>query len=198
MVPLSAAFRRAAFLAVVLACPLSAVAAEGPAAGLPVHDLADCVAIALQESPTLAIAAENTGIAGQGVRQAKGQFLPSLSLSRTWQKSERTEYDYENPVTLAISDYTEKSKYKDYGASSDFYLFRGPALGVVGGRDGDVQGGAGDGVAARGRGGPAAEDERGEQAGRGQQQGRGRGLRPRRGGVADSGRRFQSYRPAGG
>jgi outer membrane protein TolC len=125
MVPLPAAFRRAALLAVVLACPLSAVADDGSAAGLPVYDLADCVAIALQESPTLAVAAENTGIAGQGVRQAKGQFLPSLSLSRTWQKSERTEYDYENPVTLAISDYTEKSKYKDYGASSDFYLFRG-------------------------------------------------------------------------
>ncbi|MBK7701609.1 MAG: ATP-binding cassette domain-containing protein [bacterium] len=125
MVPLPAAFRRAAVLAIALACPLTAVADDPAASDMPVRDLADCVAIALQESPTLAVAAENTGIAGQGVRQARGQFLPSLSLSRTWQKSERTEYDYENPVTLAISDYKEKSKYKDYGASSDFYLFRG-------------------------------------------------------------------------
>jgi len=125
MVPLTVAFRRVAALAAVLACPLIAGADDLPVRDLPVRDLADCVAIALQESPTLAVAAENTGIAGQGVRQAWGQFLPSLSLSRTWQKSERTDYDYENPVTLAIEDYKEKSKYKDYGASSDFYLFRG-------------------------------------------------------------------------
>ncbi len=92
---------------------------------MPVYDLSQCIGIALDGSRSLAIADQNQLSAGHGVRLAYGNWLPGLSLSRTWQKSERTDYDYLNPFTGIVGDITEISKYKDYSASSDFYIFRG-------------------------------------------------------------------------
>jgi len=76
-----------------------------PAAGLaqggdgtpaaPVLTLQECIDLALESSPSLLIAGERQGIAGQDVTAAYGNFLPSLSIGRDWAKSERTDFDNE-------------------------------------------------------------------------------------------------------
>ena len=108
----------------LLATSIGAGAAR--AEELPVYDLGQCVGIALESSRSLAIADETTSSAGHGVRMAYGNWLPSLSVGRSWQKSERTDYDYTNPNTGAfLGDVTERSQYSGYTASSDITLFRG-------------------------------------------------------------------------
>ncbi len=69
--------------------------AAAPAAGqdLPVMSLAQCVKLALEDSPSLEIARQQRGMAAQDVRGAWGGFLPSVSMSYNWQKSERTDFD---------------------------------------------------------------------------------------------------------
>ena len=64
----------------------------GSAAGQTVYTLSECVGIALEGSPSLAISAANTDVAKHGLRQAKGAFLPDLSLYITWIKSERIDF----------------------------------------------------------------------------------------------------------
>lgn len=99
----------------------------GPARAedLPVYDISQCIGIALEGSRSLAIADETTKSAGQGVRMAYGGWLPGLNVSRSWQKNERTDYNYLNPLTGLKGDVTERSQYSDYSASGDIYLFRG-------------------------------------------------------------------------
>jgi len=109
---------------VVLTIGAGAVLAD-TSGNRPLYDLSQCIGIALEGSRTLAIADENELSAAHGVRLAYGNWLPGLNLSRTWQKSERTDYDYLDPFTGIVGDVTEISKYKDYSASSDIYLFRG-------------------------------------------------------------------------
>lgn len=113
----------------------------------PVYSLAECIGIALEGSPTLAISRANEHIADKGVTQAWGAFLPSASLSRTWNKSERTDFDitqtayqqvelqtttpgltipYSLPVgTAGVMDQETKSTYQDYGANMNWNLFSG-------------------------------------------------------------------------
>ncbi|PID81219.1 hypothetical protein CSA17_05780 [bacterium DOLJORAL78_65_58] len=78
----------AAVWAQVAAGPLSADLAAAP-----VITLRECVDLALESSPSLLIAHERQGIAGQEVTAAYGNFLPTVSLSRDWAKSERTDFD---------------------------------------------------------------------------------------------------------
>lgn len=122
------------------------VAAAAEAADGPVYSLAECIGIALEGSPTLAISRENEDIAAKGVTRAWGAFLPSASLSRTWNKSERTDFDVEqtayDQVTLVteedigipyfipvgsagVMDQKTKSTYQDYGVNANLNLFDG-------------------------------------------------------------------------
>ncbi len=120
---------------------------EGPAAGQTVYSLSECVGIALEGSPSLAISAANTDVAKYGLRQAKGAFLPDLSFSRTWNKSERTDFDLEqsdvgvsqiattDPAVFVnfptmipngtFADQNTESTYQDYGLSSNWNVFSG-------------------------------------------------------------------------
>ena len=143
------------FLTLVLALGLhflfsgSLLAAEQEAG--PVLSLSECIRIALQESPTLQISAERRHIAGQGLKDAYGGFLPNVSLSRTWSKSERTDfdsaiYDYEQgewythyynaagdtavwyqavQIQTGMADQTINATSKDWGARADLNLFSG-------------------------------------------------------------------------
>lgn len=119
-----------------------------PAAGqeLPVMSLAQCVKLALVDSPSLEIARQQRGMAAQDVRGAWGAFLPSLTLSYNWQKSERTDYDVAQtefgtyPMTTvggdtllfptqvatgAVMDETNSSKYKSLTARAQLNVFDG-------------------------------------------------------------------------
>ena len=115
--------------------------------GMPVYDLSQCIDIALDGSRTLAIAGENTTVARQSLKQSYGAFLPNLSLSRTYQQSERT--DFNSPVygsapltiptdngddsitmmqqiaTGEFRDEQTKSTYQDWGLSSNWNIFGG-------------------------------------------------------------------------
>jgi outer membrane protein len=138
-----------------LAAPAAAQSGERPApdAGLPVLSLDDCIGLALTDSPTLLIAEERKGIASQDVQSAYGAFLPSITLGRTWQKSERTDFDIEQTspaafglptydladpntqigVTLfptqvgngEIADETINTKYKDFSGRASLNVFSG-------------------------------------------------------------------------
>jgi outer membrane protein TolC len=90
----------------------------------PVYDLGQCVAIALQGSPSLAVAGENTEVARQGLKQARGAFLPNLTLARRYQKSERTDFDVTDLAGQLIDQKT-KSTYQDYSLDSRWNLFGG-------------------------------------------------------------------------
>lgn len=72
--------------------PAAAQAADAGASA-PVLTLEECIRQALSGSPTLLISQEQREIAAQTLRGAKGAFLPNLSLSYNWQKSERTDFD---------------------------------------------------------------------------------------------------------
>ena len=97
----------------------------GSAAGQTVYTLSECVGIALEGSPSLAISAANTDVAKHGLRQAKGAFLPDLSLSRTWNKSERTEFDQPTAVEGVTKNDDSESTYQDYGFSTNLNVFSG-------------------------------------------------------------------------
>ncbi|MCP4572488.1 MAG: TolC family protein [bacterium] len=114
---------------------------------LPVLTLSDCVEVALGTSPTLLIADERRMIADQNVTEAFWAFAPSLSLSRTWNKSERKDFDVaqsevfmyqtvdsnldttdwigqrSNPENLA--DATVNTKFKDWGGAARLNIFSG-------------------------------------------------------------------------
>ncbi|HPF34535.1 MAG TPA: TolC family protein [Candidatus Krumholzibacteria bacterium] len=135
--------------AVVLLAALlwSGVAFAAETAEGPMYGLAECIGIALEGSPSLAISRENEHIAGQGVTQAWGAFLPSASISKSWNKSERTDFDvaqttyqqvqlqtttpglfipYSIPTgTAGVMDQKTSSTYSDYGASMNWNLFDG-------------------------------------------------------------------------
>ena len=122
--------------------------AAAPAAGqeLPVMSLSQCIKLALEDSPSLEIARQQRHMAAQDVRSAWGAFLPSLSLSYNWQKSERTDYDVAQtefgtyPMTTVggdtllfptqratgtVEDETNKSKYKALSARAQLNVFDG-------------------------------------------------------------------------
>jgi outer membrane protein len=92
---------------------------------LPVYDLSQCIAIALDESPSLAISLENSDIAGHEVRKAWGSFLPSLSASRSSSTSDRTDFDYQVDPTIPAADLEQQFKSYDYGLSSNWNIFGG-------------------------------------------------------------------------
>lgn len=132
-------------VAALISC--SGATAAVAADTLPVYDLSQCMEIALGSSRTLAIAGENTVVARQGVKQARGAFLPDLSLSRTYQKSERTDFDSpiygtapliiptdngDDSITtiqqIATGEFTDektKSTYQDYAVNSNWNIFGG-------------------------------------------------------------------------
>ena len=67
-------------------------------ADLPMLSLGDCVNLALDSSPTLMISDERRHIAGEDVTAAMWSFAPDINLSRTWNKSERTDFDVDELV----------------------------------------------------------------------------------------------------
>ncbi|MFH1843905.1 MAG: TolC family protein [bacterium] len=114
--------------------------------GTPVLDLQRCVQIALESSYALAISSEQREQAAQGVRQAKGSFLPDLNLSRTDVRDRRTDFDvdqygfdtvnlitqegidipYHIPTTLlGTADEETRTTYQDYQASTNLDVFSG-------------------------------------------------------------------------
>ena len=103
----------------VLALTLVAAAAAGPARAAgqtdpaPVLSLAECIRLALQDSPTLKVAGEREHIAAQGVKDAYGNFLPNVSVSYNWSKSERTDFD------LARYDYVPGNEYYTIDTAND-------------------------------------------------------------------------------
>lgn len=134
-------------LALLTLGSVGALAQEGAA---PVLSLQECIRLALQDSPTLLIQEERQDIAHQGVRDAYGNFLPNLSLSYSWSKSERTDFDvaqyvygpgdsfatydsagdstiwYEQAaIQSGVSDETVNSTSKSWGARADLNLFSG-------------------------------------------------------------------------
>jgi len=125
-----------------------AVAQESPPpdTDLPVLSLADCVKLALEGSPTMLVAEERKNIAGQDITDAWSSFLPSVNLSRTWQKSERTDFDIEQTTPAGVpllvdgggvfvfpiqapngtfSDETIHTKYKDWAGQVNLNVFSG-------------------------------------------------------------------------
>lgn len=132
-----------------LACVAGALPATGQeaGAGVPVLSLDECIRQALSGSPTLMISQEQREIAAQNVRGAKGAFLPNLSLSYNWQKSERTDFDVAQteagtfqipttdpniftifPTQVAngdIADETVSATYKSLGGRATLNLFDG-------------------------------------------------------------------------
>ena len=115
----------------------------------PLLSLEDCVALALQRSPGLMITEERRHIAAQDVTGAKGAFLPNISLSHSWGKSEHTDFDAEvyayendpfytydsagdstlwfqqNAIQTGTEDQTLRSTSKGYSASASLNLFSG-------------------------------------------------------------------------
>lgn len=126
-----------------------AAAAAAPARDLPLLSIDDCVRIALESSPSLAISDERRHAASQDVTAAYGAFLPDINLSRSWQKSERTDFDVQQYETgqalfysydsagdstlwfmqtlspLGLADETINTKYKDWAGSATLNLFNG-------------------------------------------------------------------------
>lgn len=145
---------RTGIVSIVLVPVLIALWSAVPALGepdTPVLSLTECIRLAMGSSPTLMISGEQKTIAQQGVKQAYGGFLPNVSVSRTWAKSERTDFDvpqvsyvpgewytpYYNAagdtalwyeavqVQNGISDQTVNATSKDWGARADLNLFSG-------------------------------------------------------------------------
>ncbi|MBK9473101.1 MAG: TolC family protein [bacterium] len=132
---------------VVAALAGVAAAQDQTAAPVPVLTLDECIRQALAGSPTLQISAQQREIAAQNVRGAKGAFLPNLSLSYNWQKSERTDFDvaqsqagtYSIPTTDPgisvlfptqvpsgeIADETVSATYKSLGGRATLNVFDG-------------------------------------------------------------------------
>ncbi len=142
------------WLVFILAAGVTASVAAAPAASdssaaVPVLSLRDCVDIALDGSIQLRIAEQQDDIARQDIKSAWGAFLPSVSLSSSYRKSNRTDYGSVTPVyssqqlpmvdtggdTLYFptavetgtitEDVKTKSTYKDVGANFGLTLFDG-------------------------------------------------------------------------
>ncbi len=79
-----------------VAAPADTVAAAAEA--LPVYTLRDCARIAIESSLQVLIAGEQIEIAAQDVKAAKGAFLPDVSASASYTKSDRTDYDVTDVV----------------------------------------------------------------------------------------------------
>ena len=145
---------RAAAAAVLCCCLATAAPAAArtaaPAGGdAPVLSLSDCVRIALESSPAVAVSREQRNAAGQDVTAAYGAFLPSVSLSHSWQKVERTDFDMQQydfgvgqqgfidtggdtlyiPVQTqtpaGLADETINVKSKDWSGSASLNVFSG-------------------------------------------------------------------------
>lgn len=82
-------------LSCCLAWPLTAAAQEPVGTVL---TLEDCVRIALDSSASLRIRDLEQDIAEQNVKAAWGALLPDLTVSASWSKSKRTDFDLEEPV----------------------------------------------------------------------------------------------------
>jgi len=129
--------------------PAAAQDQSAPDSDLPVLTLSQCVGLALGSSPSLAISDEQRTSASEDVKAAYGAFLPSIALSRNWQKSERTDFDVPQyaigqaflgfetvggdsvylPVQTqtpnGVADETINTKYKDWGGSANLNVFAG-------------------------------------------------------------------------
>ena len=93
---------------------------------MPVLSLDDCVRVALQDSPTLLISEERRHLASKDVSNAYGSFLPDLNVGTNWQKSERTDYDVEQPPNSGtLIDQTIQTKYKDINGRANLNVFSG-------------------------------------------------------------------------
>jgi len=135
-------------------CLASAAGAQdtapaAPAAAAPqrVVTLAEAIRLALSDSPTLLISQEQRGIAAQGVKAAWGEFMPTVSLTYSHQKSDRTDFDvpqtgpgvYEIPTNDPdiyvqfptqvanglIEDESVSAKYKSLSGRATLNLFDG-------------------------------------------------------------------------
>lgn len=128
--------------------PALAAAGQSPPAVL---TLAQCVRLALEGSANLNIRQAEVDVAGQNVTEAWGAFLPNLSLSGSYSKSDRTDFDspyslfgtgyqgfetvagdsvyipYEAVVGRANRDVSVKATSKNWGLSSNLNLFDGLA-----------------------------------------------------------------------
>ncbi len=65
---------------------------------VPVYTLRDCARMAMDSSLQVLIASEQIEIAAQDVKAAKGAFLPDVSASASYTKSDRTDYDVTDVV----------------------------------------------------------------------------------------------------
>jgi outer membrane protein TolC len=125
-------------------------AQEGDAAedALPMLTVRECVRIALEESPTLLTARAEKDLAGQDVTAAWGTFLPDLTVSHTYSKSNRTDFNVDqfgtefvglvdtggdtlyvpqSVPTGGVADEKIESTYKDIAVSARFNVFEGLA-----------------------------------------------------------------------
>lgn len=156
---------RAGAGAFALIVMLSSVAAGGAAAQpvggapsdpagaepIPVYTLEECANIALQGSLQVLIAQQQIEVAAQNVKAARGAFLPDLSATATYSKSDRTDYDIaqtiyadssftvidsgddivtlpaEVPVGQRVEDVTVSSTSKSLRANASLTLFDGLA-----------------------------------------------------------------------
>ena len=141
-------------VAVMVFVPLLVVAQETVDLDpdLPVLTLQDCVNLALEGSPTLMISEERRYMAAKDVTGAKGAFLPDVSLSHRWSKSERTDYDVDQydggvnlvplpatydsagdstmwyqgiPISSGLGDVMSTSTYKDINGTVSLNVFSG-------------------------------------------------------------------------
>lgn len=122
--------------------------ATGADEPLPVLTLQECVTIALEESPTLLTAQAEKSIADQDVTAAWGTFLPDLTVSHTYSKTNRTDFDVDQSATDfvgfesvagdtlffgfseptgTVADEKIESTYKDLSVSARLNLFEGLA-----------------------------------------------------------------------
>ena len=113
---------------------------------MPMMTLRACVLIAVEESPTLLTAKERVRIAGKDVTAAWGSWLPDLTLSHTYSKNDRTDFDVEQmssgffpmidtggdtlffPTQFGNGTYADQkieSTYKDVAVRANMNLFEG-------------------------------------------------------------------------
>jgi outer membrane protein len=136
----------------LLLSPVSLAASTiGDDSALPVLTLSDCVRMALQNSAGLRISEQEVDVASRNVTEAWGSFLPNLSASGSYGKSERTDFDaqyslyetrqrlfetawgdsvyipYEAWAGTAFRDVTVKATSKNWGVNANLNLFDGLA-----------------------------------------------------------------------
>ena len=107
---------------VLIVLPMASGAAESTSATDPAppvtgHDqvltLQQCIDLALEYNPTLLIASERLHIAGKDVSDAWGAFLPDLSLSRNYQKADRTDFDVQTYQPAIIDSIQIRDHFTD-------------------------------------------------------------------------------------